>query len=99
MYPEYVFTASVLKAYFSKLSSLNGLRHIPNFSTESRLWQRLANLSLLAVLGSKWIATYQVTLCRQFRYGQRYFRSRFKDQSSRVFWLPDTFGYAAQLPK
>ena len=37
-------------------------------------------------------------LCRQFLYGQRYFESRFGKRCS-VFWLPDTFGYAAQLPQ
>ncbi|KAJ3087170.1 Glycoside hydrolase, 38 vacuolar alpha mannosidase, partial [Quaeritorhiza haematococci] len=37
-------------------------------------------------------------LCRQFLYGQRYFESRF-GKRCKVFWLPDTFGYAAQLPQ
>ncbi|KAJ3000836.1 Alpha-mannosidase 2C1 [Globomyces sp. JEL0801] len=37
-------------------------------------------------------------LCRQFLYGQNYFKKKFGKKSS-VFWLPDTFGYAAQLPQ
>ncbi|KAI9362490.1 glycosyl hydrolases family 38 N-terminal domain-containing protein [Zopfochytrium polystomum] len=37
-------------------------------------------------------------LCRQFLYGQRFFESRF-GQRCKVFWLPDTFGYSAQLPQ
>ncbi|KAI9329640.1 galactose mutarotase-like domain-containing protein [Obelidium mucronatum] len=37
-------------------------------------------------------------LCRQFLYGQRYFESRF-GKRCKVFWLPDTFGYSAQLPQ
>ncbi|KAJ3030442.1 UNVERIFIED_CONTAM: Alpha-mannosidase 2C1 [Siphonaria sp. JEL0065] len=37
-------------------------------------------------------------LCRQFLYGQRYFESRFGKRCA-VFWLPDTFGYSAQLPQ
>ncbi|KAJ3260214.1 Alpha-mannosidase 2C1 [Chytriomyces hyalinus] len=37
-------------------------------------------------------------LCRQFIYGQRYFGSRFGKRCT-VFWLPDTFGYSAQLPQ
>ncbi|KAJ3051806.1 Glycoside hydrolase, 38 vacuolar alpha mannosidase [Rhizophlyctis rosea] len=37
-------------------------------------------------------------LCRQFLYGQRYFESRFGARC-KVFWLPDTFGYSAQLPQ
>ncbi|KAJ9110122.1 hypothetical protein QFC19_001793 [Naganishia cerealis] len=37
-------------------------------------------------------------LARQFLYGQRYFKSRFGIVSP-TFVLPDTFGYAAQLPQ
>ena len=35
---------------------------------------------------------------RQLLYGQRYFRSRF-NQTIKVCWLPDTFGYTANLPQ
>jgi alpha-mannosidase len=35
---------------------------------------------------------------RQLLYGQRYFRSRF-NQTVKVCWLPDTFGYTANLPQ
>jgi len=35
---------------------------------------------------------------RQLLYGQRYFRAKFGLQA-RVCWLPDTFGYAANLPQ
>ena len=35
---------------------------------------------------------------RQFLYGQRYFEKHFGKRHD-VFWLPDTFGYAAQLPQ
>ena len=38
------------------------------------------------------------SLVRQFLYGQRYFESRFGARC-RTFWLPDTFGYSAQLPQ
>lgn len=38
------------------------------------------------------------SLCRQFLYGQRYFESRFGSRN-KVFWLPDTFGYSAQMPQ
>nr|KAJ3416023.1 Alpha-mannosidase 2C1 [Polyrhizophydium stewartii] len=37
-------------------------------------------------------------LCRQFLYGQHLFERMFGKRCS-VFWLPDTFGYAAQLPQ
>ena len=37
-------------------------------------------------------------LVRQFMYGQRFFESHFGIRS-KTFWLPDTFGYSAQLPQ
>ncbi|CAG8440747.1 13597_t:CDS:10, partial [Ambispora gerdemannii] len=36
--------------------------------------------------------------CRQFLYGQRFFEKHFGERC-KVFWLPDTFGYSAQLPQ
>ncbi|KAF3762408.1 family 38 glycoside hydrolase [Cryphonectria parasitica EP155] len=38
------------------------------------------------------------SLVRQFVYGQRFFEANFGDRS-KTFWLPDTFGYSAQLPQ
>jgi len=38
------------------------------------------------------------SLCRQFLYGQRYFERTFGARSS-LFWNPDVFGYAGQLPQ
>ena len=38
------------------------------------------------------------SLVRQFLYGQRFFESRF-GMRCRTFWLPDTFGYCAQIPQ
>lgn len=38
------------------------------------------------------------SLVRQYLYGQRYFKSRF-GAYCREAWLPDTFGYASQLPQ
>ncbi|KAL7753249.1 Glycoside hydrolase, 38 vacuolar alpha mannosidase [Sorochytrium milnesiophthora] len=35
---------------------------------------------------------------RQFLYGQRFFEKHF-GMRSEIFWLPDTFGYSAQLPQ
>ncbi|HEY0105967.1 MAG TPA: glycoside hydrolase family 38 C-terminal domain-containing protein [Rhizomicrobium sp.] len=37
-------------------------------------------------------------MARQFLYGQRYFERHFGARS-RVFWNPDVFGYAGQLPQ
>jgi alpha-mannosidase len=36
------------------------------------------------------------SFCRQFLYGQNYLKDKF-GKGSKVFWLPDTFGYAAQV--
>jgi alpha-mannosidase len=38
------------------------------------------------------------SLCRQLLYGQRHFERRFGARS-RLGWLPDVFGYPAQLPQ
>lgn len=37
-------------------------------------------------------------LVRQFLYGQRFFEDNF-GMRCKEFWLPDTFGYSAQLPQ
>ncbi len=38
------------------------------------------------------------SMARQFLYGQRYFEKTFGARS-RIFWNPDVFGYAGQLPQ
>ena len=38
------------------------------------------------------------SLVRQYLYGQRYFKGKFGNYC-REAWLPDTFGYASQLPQ
>ncbi|RMD41839.1 hypothetical protein DV735_g3257, partial [Chaetothyriales sp. CBS 134920] len=38
------------------------------------------------------------SLIRQFLYGQRFFQAHFGERCE-TFWLPDTFGYSAQLPQ
>jgi alpha-mannosidase len=38
------------------------------------------------------------SLVRQYLYGQRYFKKKFGNYC-REAWLPDTFGYASQLPQ
>lgn len=38
------------------------------------------------------------SLVRQFLYGQRFFESNFGSRST-TLWLPDTFGFTAQLPQ
>ncbi|KAJ1921691.1 Glycoside hydrolase, 38 vacuolar alpha mannosidase [Mycoemilia scoparia] len=38
------------------------------------------------------------SLSRQFLLGQRFFEQHFGERS-KIFWLPDTFGYSSQLPQ
>lgn len=38
------------------------------------------------------------SLVRQFLYGQRFYEGNFGERCQ-TFWLPDTFGYSAQLPQ
>jgi alpha-mannosidase len=38
------------------------------------------------------------SMIRQFLYGQQFFKKQLQT-STRVFWLPDTFGYSGQLPQ
>ena len=39
------------------------------------------------------------SMVRQFLYGIEFFREEFENCYSKVFWLPDTFGYSGQLPQ
>jgi alpha-mannosidase len=38
------------------------------------------------------------SMIRQFLYGMHFFQEEFGFKP-KVFWLPDTFGYSAQLPQ
>ncbi|GAA6040668.1 hypothetical protein JCM8097_000867 [Rhodosporidiobolus ruineniae] len=54
-------------------------------------------------IGGMWVESDQLlpsgeSLARQLLFGQRYFQSRF-GKTSRVFWLPDSFGYNAAIPQ
>lgn len=56
------------------------------------------------VIGGSWVepdcnASGAEALVRQFLLGRRYFRERFGDVETPVFWLPDTFGYPWALPQ
>lgn len=65
--------------------------------------RRLVKEGLWLPIGGMWVEsdTQLVTgesLARQFLYGQRYFLEKFGVRS-RIGWLPDTFGFTAQLPQ
>ncbi|MEJ6397319.1 alpha-mannosidase [Yoonia sp. 208BN28-4] len=56
------------------------------------------------VMGGMWVepdlnTTGPEALIRQLVLGRTYFRDRFGDVETPVLWLPDTFGFPAQIPQ
>lgn len=93
-YPEHQFAASSAQ-HFVWLDEL-----YPDVA--KRVDEAVARGSFHPVGGS-WIEHDCVlpsgeSLCRQYLYGQRYFTKRY-GVPCREAWLPDTFGYAPQLPQ
>ncbi len=65
--------------------------------------KRLVDEGLWLPVGGMWVEsdTQLVSgesLARQFLYGQRYFEEKF-GRRCRIGWLPDSFGFSAQLPQ
>ncbi|QOJ78890.1 alpha-mannosidase [Infirmifilum lucidum] len=65
--------------------------------------RRLVEEGLWLPVGGMWVEsdTQLLTgesLARQFLYGQRYFLEKF-GKKCRIGWLPDSFGFSAQLPQ
>ncbi|KAJ3157029.1 Alpha-mannosidase 2C1 [Geranomyces variabilis] len=93
-YPEYTFAASQAQQ-FEWTEQLY-----------PKLFERikkLAKTGKFIPIGGTWVEMdcnipSGEALCRQFLYGQRYFEKTFGERS-KVFWLPDTFGYSCQLPQ
>eukprot|EP00002_Diphylleia_rotans_P013362 TRINITY_DN2611_c0_g1_i1.p1 TRINITY_DN2611_c0_g1~~TRINITY_DN2611_c0_g1_i1.p1 ORF type:complete len:1037 (-),score=191.12 TRINITY_DN2611_c0_g1_i1:277-3387(-) len=93
-YPDYVFIASQAQQF-------EWVKE--NYPT---LFQRIQESVLrgrFAHVGATWVEMdcnmpSGESLCRQFLYGQRFFKKEFGSYC-REFFLPDTFGYAAQLPQ
>lgn len=57
----------------------------------------------ILIVGGMWVEsdTNMITglsLARQFYYGQKYFMEKFK-KKAKIGWLPDSFGFSAQLPQ
>eukprot|EP00842_Homolaphlyctis_polyrhiza_P004464 jgi/Hompol1/5018/HPOL_004093-RA len=114
-YPEYVFAASPsvsdqslsLSPSFSKILCK---QQAQQFEWVEKLYPKLFARILkhhktgnFVPIGATWVEMdcnipSGEAFCRQFLYGQRYYQQKF-GQRSRVFWLPDTFGYSAQLPQ
>ncbi len=65
--------------------------------------KRLIDEGKWLIAGGTWVEPDTMiisgeTLVRQFLYGQRYFLSKF-GRIARIGWLPDTFGFAGNLPQ
>ncbi|KAI9003260.1 alpha-mannosidase 2C1-like protein [Gaertneriomyces semiglobifer] len=93
-YPDYTFVASQAQQ-FAWVEQL--------YPTLFERIKRHAKTGQFIPIGGTWVEMdcnipSGEALCRQFLYGQRYFESRFGERCL-VFWLPDTFGYSAQLPQ
>jgi alpha-mannosidase len=93
-YPEFRFNQSSAQAYaFVEQDDPELFEHVKARVLEGR-WDITGGMwvepdgNLLS--GESWV--------RQVLYGQRYFQSRF-GKKVHVCWLPDTFGYTANLPQ
>ncbi|KAI9503271.1 Glycoside hydrolase, 38 vacuolar alpha mannosidase [Coemansia spiralis] len=93
-YPEYKFAASQAQQ-FEWLQTL--------YPALFKRVQEKAKTGQFIPIGGTWIEMdcnipSGESLARQFLLGQKYFEKHF-NQRSKVFWLPDTFGYSSQLPQ
>lgn len=93
-YPEYNFVASQAQQ-FKWLEEL-----YPQLFSKVR---REVENGRFHIIGGSWVEhdtnlPSGESLCRQFSYGQRYFKSRF-GKICDVLWLPDSFGYGSQIPQ
>eukprot|EP00007_Cunea_sp_BSH-02190019_P001302 CAMPEP_0174241680 /NCGR_PEP_ID=MMETSP0417-20130205/24362_1 /TAXON_ID=242541 /ORGANISM="Mayorella sp, Strain BSH-02190019" /LENGTH=1107 /DNA_ID=CAMNT_0015320955 /DNA_START=179 /DNA_END=3499 /DNA_ORIENTATION=+ len=90
-YPEYRFTASQAQQLQWVKEDYPGL------------FSKLRTSERFVPTGGSWVemdcnVPSGESFCRQFLYGQRFFKEEF-GRPCKVFWLPDTFGYASQLPQ
>ncbi|XP_051918255.1 alpha-mannosidase 2C1 isoform X2 [Hippocampus zosterae] len=92
--PEFVFTCSQAQQFEWVKSWYPGL-----FSEI----QRYVKTGQFVPVGGTWVEMdgnlpSGESMVRQFLQGQRYFEQEF-GKRCKEFWLPDTFGYSAQLPQ
>ncbi|KAK4528024.1 hypothetical protein GAYE_SCF48G5958 [Galdieria yellowstonensis] len=94
MFPSYKFACSQAQQYdWVKI-------HYP------QLWSRIlekVKSNHFVPVGGTWVEMdcnlpNGESLVRQFLFGQKFFEKEFQ-MKTKVFWLPDTFGYAPQLPQ
>ncbi len=95
-FPEYTFTQSQPQLYEYVRQDHPTLFERIKDAVKARRWELIGGMWVEAdcnVSGSE-------SLARQFLLGRRFFREHFGlDQDSPVLWLPDVFGYSAQLPQ
>ncbi|CAG7731917.1 unnamed protein product, partial [Allacma fusca] len=93
-YPEFVFTCSSAQQYeWLKEYYPDVFQQVKQFVAQGRF----------IPVGGTWVENdgnipSGEAFMRQFFYGQRYFQQEF-DWTCKEFWLPDTFGYSAQIPQ
>ena len=94
LHPEYKFSCSTAQQYEWVQQSYPKLF--------KRIKEKVDSGNFIPV-GGTWVemdcnVPSGEAFCRQFLYGQRYFETNFGERHT-VFWLPDTFGYSAQVKK
>ncbi|KAI9027983.1 galactose mutarotase-like domain-containing protein [Hyaloraphidium curvatum] len=93
-YPEHKFACS-------QMQQLEWMKQLyPGLFDEIK---KYAKLGRFIPIGGTWVEMdcnipSGEAFVRQFLYGQRFMRENF-EMTSKVFWLPDTFGYSSQLPQ
>lgn len=93
-YPEYKFTASQAQQF-------EWLRQ--DYPKLFEQVQEKVKTGQFEIIGGTWVEMDAnlpsgEAIARQFLHGQKFFQKHF-NKLCRVFWLPDTFGYCAQLPQ
>ncbi|GJQ14874.1 hypothetical protein GpartN1_g6665.t1 [Galdieria partita] len=94
MFPKYKFACSQAQQY----------EWVKNYYPQ--LWGRIlekVKSNQFIPIGGTWVEMdcnlpNGESLVRQFLFGQKFFQKEF-GMKTKVFWLPDTFGYAPQLPQ
>ncbi|KAI9257901.1 galactose mutarotase-like domain-containing protein [Sporodiniella umbellata] len=93
-FPDYVFTGSQMQQYEWLMELYPKLFDQIKVAEKNKRWE---------VIGGSWVEhdtnmPSGESLCRQMLLGQRFLEKHF-GKRTRVFWLPDSFGYSAQLPQ
>ncbi|KAI7906375.1 galactose mutarotase-like domain-containing protein [Cokeromyces recurvatus] len=93
-YPHYVFTGSQVQQY-------EWLKEL--YPVLFERIQKAEKTGQWEIIGGSWVEhgtnmPSGESLCRQMLLGQQFYEKNF-GKRTRVFWLPDSFGYSAQLPQ